>query len=118
MVQIGKRTPCSWVIQTTRGDHACSFQASTGVAGRDYCKTHAKLIKAGMGHQQRPQGPTSNVVQQMGLKPTIESVAVAQAILTLAREGGPDTDVAIAYLLDGYTANVMRKMAQPQRGAA
>ncbi len=94
--------------------------------GHHYCKTHGKHARKVMPTEGQVQGATLAAEQRLAtlrvarvpapkpvhnttapITPTAESLEVAQAILTLAKEGASEN--AVAFLIDGFVSNVMRR---------
>ncbi len=129
-----QRVPCEWVIPTSKGPRACTFQGATKVLGHSYCKTHAKHVRKLMPSEDEVQTaklaaeqrlvnlralprPPSKVEAPLsnGVGATAESLDVAQAILLLAKQGASAS--SIAFLIDGFVSNVMRMTLQAVKPA-
>lgn len=105
------------------------------VLGHGYCKTHAKLVKKLRPSEEQVQGAKLAAEERIerlkaqisvpkeqrsqvvpgGVGPTSESLEVAQAILVLTKQGASAN--AVAFLIDGYVTNVMRKTLTPKKVA-
>lgn len=111
MLRAGERVNCAWVVETTKGPHACSFQAAVQVHGHAYCKTHAKQARkiGRVGMEQAAQRMQPPMAALGGVAPTQESLELAKAILALNREGS--SAEMIGFLIDGFVANQLLKMS-------
>jgi hypothetical protein len=92
----------------TKGNKPCYFKGLHMVNGKRYCGNHAAIARAYQkvhAIAKPPKEPVTVIATPL-FGPTQESLKIAKEAM------GMDSEIAIAYMIDGFVANALRKANQ------
>lgn len=104
---------------TTATANRCSFRGLHVVDGKFYCGNHANAEKEKGGAwsiaspkeaKKQMELPLDVTKLRASFNPTQESASFAKLLVGLAKQDGSEAEAIVAYALDGYVANVVRKL--------
>jgi hypothetical protein len=83
----------------------CKFKGIHIVDGHRYCGNHLTQLQGS-----QPPAPAKEVLKKFG--PTNDSMEFAERIVdVVTSSGSKEPSIIVAYLLDGYIANLIRQQA-------
>lgn len=100
-------------IANTQEGTQCKFRGIHMAANGRYCGNHFAQLgnpKASPAQASLPFSPSKEVIKAFG--PTKDSVQFAETLIGIANSDTKEPSTAIAYMLDGYIANLVRQQTK------